>query len=155
MPCSLRTLLALAALGASALACSHSGPELNPERVVNARVAPSSSVAYGDCATARRLAAAQPDLQVDRIPAPVKMSPRPLRGVPAAALRSDGSAEVKADVIVDTLGRADMRTFKVVSASHPWLASNVRSVIGKWRFTPALLAGCKVPRVYHFMAIKH
>ena len=121
--------------------------------MVNARIAPNTGVAMGDCVEARRRATARPDLEVDRLPAPVRMSPPPLRRVPSSALRKDGSAEVKADVIVDTLGRADMKTFKVVTASSPWLASNVKSVIGKWRFTPAMIAGCKVPRVYHFMAL--
>ena len=59
---------------------------------------------------------------------------------------------MKIDVIVDTLGKADLKTFKVVAASNPWLATNVKSVIGKWTFAPAQLAGCKVPRVYHFYA---
>jgi hypothetical protein len=80
------------------------------------------------------------------------MKPPALRGVPASAYRKDGSAEVKVDVIVDTLGRAVMSTFQVVSVSNPWFANNVKSVIGKWRFTPAEVAGCRVPRVYHFMA---
>jgi hypothetical protein len=59
---------------------------------------------------------------------------------------------VKIDIVVDTLGKAVMKTFTVVATSHPWLATNVKSVIGKWTFSPAQLAGCKVPRVYHFYA---
>jgi hypothetical protein len=55
---------------------------------------------------------------------------------------------LKATVLVDTLGRADMRTFTVVEASNPWFGQNLRSVIGRWRFTPAMVAGCKVPRLY-------
>ena len=97
-------------------------------------------------------AADKPDLEVDRIPSPITMKPAALQKVPPTALRKDGSAVVKVDVVIDTLGKADMKTFKVVSVSHPWFATNVRSVIGKWTFSPAELAGCKVPRVYHFMA---
>lgn len=112
----------------------------------------SSGPKYGDCADALQRAAATPDLDVDRLPAPRVRRPAPLRRVPLTALREDGSAEVQVDVIIDTLGRADMSTFTVVSASSPWLARNVRRAIGQWTFSPAELAGCKVPRVYHFKA---
>jgi hypothetical protein len=144
----------VAALCASVLlaACA-GGPKVETEPVTNARVASvSAPLTFGDCVAARQRAAEQPDLTVDRLPSPVAMKPAALRGVPSSAYRKDGSAEVKVDVIVDTLGHAVMSTFHVVTVSHPWFASNVRSVIGKWRFTPAELAGCKVPRVYHFMA---
>jgi outer membrane biosynthesis protein TonB len=134
------------------VACSRQDPDLTPEPVVNARVAPASELKFGDCLEARRRAAARPDLDVDRLPSPKAMKPPALQKVPTSALRRDGSAEVKIDVLVDTLGRADMKSFKVVTASHPWLADNVKDVIGKWRFTPAQLAGCKVARVYRFMA---
>jgi hypothetical protein len=109
-------------------------------------------IAPGDCAEALRRAAEKPDLVVDQLPVLVTAKPKPLQNPPRSALRKDGSAEVKIDIIVDTLGKADLKTFKVVAASHPWLATNVKSVIGKWTFSPAQLAGCKVPRVYHFYA---
>jgi len=59
---------------------------------------------------------------------------------------------INVDVLIDTLGKADMKTFKVVKSSSKWLTENVRGVLPKWTFSPAELAGCKVPRVYHFMA---
>jgi hypothetical protein len=61
-------------------------------------------------------------------------------------------AVIKADVIIDTLGRADMSTFTIVKSSHPWLSAHVKSVLPKWQCSPAELAGCKVARVYHFSA---
>jgi hypothetical protein len=128
-------------------------PEIVPEPVVNVRVAPADQpVAPGDCAEAMRRALAKPDLAVDRIPSPIVAKPPALQHPPRTALRRDGSADVKVDVLIDTLGKADMSTFKIVTTSHKWLADNVKSVIGKWTFEPAQLAGCKVPRVYHFMA---
>ena len=134
-------------------ACASGGPSMQEEKPVRvASMGGGGGIKPGDCPEARRRALAKPDLDVDRLPAPVAMSPKPLQKVPPSALRKDGSADVKADVIIDTLGRADMKTFKVVSASNPWLATNVKTVIAKWKFTPAELAGCKVPRVYHFMA---
>ena len=80
------------------------------------------------------------------------MKPAPFDRMPESALRKNGSAEIKIDVIVDTLGRADLKTFKVVKVSNKWFTESLRGVIGKWTFTPALLAGCKVPRIYHFMS---
>lgn len=137
-----RFLVALAFAGA----CS-SAPA-----VVNAR--PVAAIAHGDCAEARRRADLEPDLDVDRLPAPVRQSPRPLRNVPAAVrARIDTSgAVIKVNVVIDTSGRADMKTFTIVESSHPWLAANLRSVLPRWRFTPAELAGCKVARVYKFSA---
>jgi len=130
--------------------CAHSSATPDPVPEQAARIA--GPLTYGDCVEARRRAALQPDLEVDRLPAPVAMKPAPFSGMPESALRKNGSAEIKIDVIVDTLGRADMKTFKVVKVSNKWFTDNVRGVIGKWTFTPALLAGCKVARIYHFMA---
>ncbi len=133
-------------------------PQPDPEPAIemqtaNVRVAPpDQAIAPGDCAEAMRRALDKPDLAVDRVPSPLATKPAPLQHPPRSALRKDGSADVKVDVLIDTLGKADMSTFKVVTTSSPWLAANVKTVIGKWTFEPAQLAGCKVPRIYHFMA---
>ena len=140
--------LALAALAFAA--CAHSSATPNPVPEQGARIA--GPLAYGDCVEARRRAALQPDLEVDRLPTPVAMKPAPFDRMPESALRKNGSAEIKIDVIVDTLGRANLKTFKVVKVSNKWFTESLRGVIGKWTFTPAVLAGCKVPRVYHFMS---
>ena len=140
--------LALAALALAGCAHSSATPDPVPEQGV--RIA--GPLTYGDCVEARRRAEIQPDLEVERLPAPVAMKPAPFQRMPESALRSDGSAEIRIDVIVDTLGRANLKTFKVVKVSNRWFTENVRGVIGRWTFTPALLAGCKVPRVYHFMS---
>ena len=135
---------------AAVLGC-HRNPGLE---VSNAKAAAATGVNYGDCAEARKRAAAKPDLEVDRLPAPVAQKPAPFARMPAA-VRSEiakKGATVKLDVVVDTLGRADMKTFTVVESSHPWLAANMRSTLPRWKFTPARLAGCKVPRVYKFSA---
>ncbi len=142
--------LASYSFAALLVACSHSTPSPTPEPEVGARVA--GPLQQGDCVEARRRAALQPDLEVERIPAVVAMKPAPFRDTPETALRKDGSAEIKIDVIIDTLGHPDMTTFKVVKVSNKWFTENVRRVMPKWTFTPALLAGCRVPRVYHFMS---
>ena len=160
MTCRLLTITAIASIALS-VSCAHAPQPSNTSSIViapasDARVALADSsdapLAPGDCAEANRRALAKPDLVVDHIPAPIVAKPPALQRPPRSALRKDGSADVKVDVVIDTLGRADMRTFKVVSASNAWLATNVKSVIGKWTFKPAELAGCKVPRTYHFMA---
>ena len=150
---TLRSLIACCAAGVLA-ACSSSPPpeaDIQPQVVADA-AAPSLPVAPGDCAEALRRAVEKPDLVVDQLPVLVAAKPAPLQNPPRSALRKDGSAEVKIDVLIDTLGKADLKTFKIVTASSPWLATNVKSVIGKWKFSPAQLAGCKVPRIYHFYA---
>lgn len=143
-------LLASSAVVALLAACAHSSPAPAPEPEVNARIA--GPLQHGDCVEARRRASLQPDLEVERIPAVVQMKPAPFRDAPEAAFRRDGSAEIKIDVVIDTLGRPDMTTFKVVKVSNKWFTENVRRVMPKWTFSPAVLAGCKVPRVYHFLS---
>ena len=49
---------------------------------------------------------------------------------------------------MDTTGKADMKTFVVDTSSHPWLASSVKSAVAQWKFAPAEVAGCKIPRNY-------
>ena len=132
-----------------AAACAHNGPSPAIESETGARIA--EPLKAGDCVEARRRAALEPDLAVDKLPMPVVMKPAPFRDMPYSALRKDGSADVRIDVVIDTLGRADMKTFKVVKVSNRWFVENVRGFIGRWRFSPAELASCKVRRVYHFM----
>jgi hypothetical protein len=150
----LRPILLAAMVSAS---CSTSKPKAAPtpvaEPAMRVRLAPSEPpIAPGDCIEARRRAGERPDLPVDKIPAPLVAKPAALQKVPPSARRKNGSAEIKVDVVIDTMGKADMTTFVVAASSSPWLAANVKSVIGKWTFSPAELAGCKVPRVFHFMA---
>ncbi len=120
------------------------------------RVAPPvGAVKYGDCKDAVRRALAKPDLEVDRLPAPRAFVPAPLPGkTMPAAVRKSRYSEVRITVLVDTLGRADMRTYTVVKSTHPWLASSARSAVAKWTFEPAELAGCKVPRIFKWGATK-
>lgn len=151
---TLRSFLTFA-IAAVAGACSSSPPpepNITPQVVKDTAAPGVLPVAAGDCAEALRRAAEKPDLVVDQLPVLVTAKPTPLQHPPRNALRKDGSAEVRIDVIVDTLGKADMKTFKVVSTSSAWLATNVKSAMPKWTFAPAQLAGCKVPRIYHFYA---
>ena len=139
------TLLALPLI--AACAATNREPDYRPVRVAGML----KPVAQGDCPEARRRAAEDPGLEVDRVPAPIAQTPPALADVPPGVVGSKG-AVIKATVVIDTLGRADMRTFRIVRSSHPWLSAHVRSILPKWRYTPAELAGCKIARVYRFSA---
>lgn len=145
LTCSLAPLLLAAC-------ASNPDPELVPDQPV--RSAPAMApIRQGDCVEARRRTAERADAAVDRLPSPRTLSPSPLPGksMPAEVRTAKYNA-VKVTVVVDTLGRADMRTFAVVTSTHPWLASSVKSAVARWRFEPALLAGCKVPRQFVWSA---
>ncbi|HEY2065446.1 MAG TPA: hypothetical protein VGG84_05765 [Gemmatimonadaceae bacterium] len=131
---------------------SNPDPELVPEQP--ARIASAEApVKPGDCAEALRRSAAKADFYVDRLPSPKSMVPPPIstRSMPEA-VRAVRYNAVKITVLVDTMGRADMKTFVVVKSTHPWLAQSVKSAVGKWSFEPAELAGCKVPRRFEWSA---
>ena len=136
-------------LGACA---SNPDPDLVPDQPV--RMAPAlAAVKQGDCAEALRRSTARADFAVDRLPTPRSLMPAPLpvKSMPEAVRTAKYNA-VKITVLVDTLGRPDMRTFAVVKSTHPWLAASVKSAVAKWRFEPAELAGCKVPRQFEWGA---
>ncbi len=134
-----------------ALAACH-----KPGTTIGARpVGDMGGIQAGDCVEARRRAAEKPDLPVDRLPDVVRQVPRPFLRMPAGVKSQVDrkGAVVKVDVVIDTLGRPVMKTLKVVQSSpDKWLGNNIKSIIPQWKFTPAELAGCKVPRVYKFSA---
>ena len=143
------TLAVFAMVVGAACGGGRTAPELD---VKNARVAPPGPVAA--CAEWVRRAVADPELSVELVPAPVAFDPAPLpRRLPKGVVGKDGRAEVRIRVLVDTLGAADMRTFSVVKSTHPTLTRSVRAAVGKWKFTPAEVAGCKVPRNFNWAAV--
>ena len=149
-----RRILRLLALSAIASACAKKAPEPEPtpEVVVPVRMADNleAPIARGDCREAVRRALAKPDMDVEKVASPLAMTPPPIdaRRMPRGVADRNGFYEVKFQVLVDTLGRADMRTFTVVSATNPWLGTSVKGAVAKWKFAPAEVAGCKVPRTY-------
>jgi hypothetical protein len=101
-------------------------------------------------------AARHPSMDVDRAPDVVKYDPKPLLppkgGFPRGVIRRDGTTRVKVSVVVDTTGTADMATFTVVETTHPWLAANIKGLLPKWKFTPAVKNGCHVAGLWVFTA---
>ncbi len=134
-------------LVAGTLACAVAAPSATG---TNAQLlAPAANA----CQLAREDAALDPRLDVDKVPAPIRMTPAPIRRpVPRTALRRDGSSVIRVEVLVDTLGVPDMSTFAVIQSSHTWFATGAKSAIAKWTFTPAERGGCKVARYYQFSA---
>jgi len=103
------------------------------------------------CELAREDARLDPRLDVERVPTPVKMEPPPIkRPVPPAVLRRSRGDTIKAEVLVDTLGRPDMTTFAMLQSPEGWYTTNLKTAITQWTFEPALRNGCKVPRYYLF-----
>ena len=102
------------------------------------------------CAEWVQRAVTDPEIAVERVPAPVKLDPVPIpRRLPKGVVGKDGKAEIRIKVLVDTLGTADMRTFTVVKSTHPTLTRSVRAAVAKWKFVPAEVGGRKVPRNFN------
>lgn len=105
------------------------------------------------CELAREDARLDPRLEVERVPTPVKMEPPPIkRPVPPAVLRRSRGDTIKAEVLVDTVGRPDMTTFAMLQSPEGWYTTNLKAAIAQWTFEPALRNGCKVPR-YHLFTV--
>lgn len=141
------TRLALAA------ACAYAAGACASAAGTKARNAQLLEPPKDSCELAREDAALDPRLDVERVPTPKKMDPAPIRRpVPASAVRRDGSSSLKIEVLVDTLGKADMSTFTVLESTSAWLTTGIRRAVERWEFEPALRNGCKVPRYYQFVA---
>ncbi len=149
-------LILLAAAATAACASSPPpDPDPTPVAVTEKQATIAAPLKYGDCVEALRRAALKNDLEVDRLPTPVKYDPPPiprLKTYPKGVFGKDTS-EIRITVMVDTLGQPDMTTFTVVKSTHPWLAKTIKTSVGKWKFTPAELVGCKVPRVFKFAVV--
>ena len=145
----IRPAIALLALllPTALVACGSAGPSDAP-----VRLAPAG--ARVSCAEWVRRAVASPELDVERVPTPLAYDPPPIpRRLPPGVVGRDGRAEVRIKVVVDTLGRADMRSFRVVRSTHPQLTASVRRAVARWRFQPAEIGGCKVPRIFNWGAV--
>lgn len=139
---------------AATAACS-SAPAVIPEPVVPAakpvQLAPPDSAV--SCSEWVRRAVASPDMDVEKVPEPLAYVPAPIpKRLPANVYDKSGRAEIKVKVLVDTLGKADMNTFTVVTTTSPRLTTSVKAAVAKWSFRPAEIWGCKVPRNFNWGA---
>ena len=131
----------------SAAACGGGRTNID-ESAKPVRMAPPDPVVT--CVEWVQRATADPEIAVERVPEPVRLDPVPIpRRLPKGVVGKDGKAEIRIRVLVDTLGTADMRTFTVVKSTHPTLTRSVRAAVAKWKFVPAEVGGCKVPRNFN------
>jgi protein TonB len=87
-------------------------------------------------------AAAFTELEVDK---PVVMAPGMAAPAYPASLRAAGlSGNVVVEFVVDTLGRVEDGTSRVVAADHPLFAASVRAALPTYRFLPAEAEGRRV-----------
>lgn len=137
----------------AALCAACAKPAVHADQAVNVRPMTVAPVPAGDCVETRRLVTAEPDIKVDRLPAIVS-GPQPFVPTPASvkADMDKRGMSFKADVVVDTLGKAIMSTLKVNETSNEWFPRNLKALLPRMTFSPAMLAGCKVERIYKFSA---
>jgi TonB family protein len=82
------------------------------------------------------------DFQVEKQVSTVPGSPQPR--YPDALKMANVQGEVLVQFVVDTTGRADMRTFKVLRSTDFGFTFAVRDVLPRMKFLPAELHGRKV-----------
>src|SRR3954464_9351089 len=145
------SVLTIAALATAA--CSKKSPETQPEpQTVGARINTNleAPIARGDCREATKRAVANPNIDVEKVASPLAMKPLPVdpRKAPKGTTDRNGWYKVSFHVLVDTAGKPDMKTFVVDTTSPPWLATSVRTAVAQWKFSPAEVAGCRIPRNY-------
>ena len=75
-----------------------------------------------------------PDSSVTPYPAPQQP------GMP----RRDGTV---VSFVVDTLGRPDTMTYRIIREVEPGLAQEGRAVLARWRYQPAQVRGCVVSQL--------
>jgi periplasmic protein TonB len=85
------------------------------------------------------------EFQVEKQVAPASGNPGPR--YPDMLRSANVEGEVLAQFVVDTTGRADMGTFKILKSSHDLFTNSVRSVLPNMRFYAAEIGGRKVKQL--------
>jgi periplasmic protein TonB len=85
------------------------------------------------------------EFQVEKQAAGVPSNPRPR--YPDMLRSANVEGEVLAQFVVDTTGRADMSTFKVLKSTHDLFVQSVKAVLPNMKFYPAEVGGRKVKQL--------
>ena len=85
------------------------------------------------------------EFQVEKPALPREGNPNPKYPSMLESSRVEG--EVLAQFVVDTMGKADMSTYKVLQASNDLFASSLKATLPQWRFYPAEAGGHKVKQI--------
>lgn len=120
---------------------------------LNVRIATDDQIARGPIVTSSRSPSGSGGLghapdgvlearYVDRAP---RILGTPIQPAFPTSLRERGvGGRVAVQFVVDTLGRAEMGSLRVVEASDSQFAESVRSVLPRYRFSPGEIGGQKV-----------
>lgn len=85
------------------------------------------------------------EFQVEKQVAPMPNNAAPR--YPDMLRSANVEGEVLAQFVVDTLGRAEMQTFKVLKSSHDLFTNSVKAALSNMRFYPAEVGGRKVKQL--------
>jgi periplasmic protein TonB len=85
------------------------------------------------------------EFQVEKQVAALPDNPRPR--YPDMLRSANVEGEVLAQFVVDTTGRAEMNTFKVLKSSHDLFTNSIKAVLPNMRFYPAEVGGRKVKQL--------
>jgi len=85
------------------------------------------------------------EFQVEKPAAAAPNNPAPV--YPEFLKNGGVEGTVLAQFVIDTMGRADMSTFKILQATHDQFSAAVRAVLPRYRFIPAEVGGRKVKQV--------
>jgi protein TonB len=85
------------------------------------------------------------EFQVEKPVVPAGGNPSP--AYPDMLRSGNVEGEVLAQFVVDTTGRAEMSTFKVLKSSNDLFTSSVRAILPRYRFIPAETGGRKVKQL--------
>jgi protein TonB len=86
------------------------------------------------------------EFQVEKPVTPAPGSPSP-PAYPALARQAGIEGEVLAQFVVDTTGRAEPSSLKVLKSSHDIFVESVRNALPEMRFVPAEVGGRKVKQL--------
>jgi protein TonB len=121
-----------------------SGSESPPESLFTSGRSLSDS---GEGASGSAIEAGEPWLesQVEKPALPRDGNPSPT--YPSTLERSRVEGTVLSQFVVDTLGRADMRTFQLLASTNELFSASLRAALPRWRFYPAEAGGHKVKQI--------
>jgi len=113
--------------------------------VVQVEMGIQSNVTVAQGSVAENQGLAYFDFQVEKPVAPIPGSGSPR--YPQVLLSAGVEGQVLGQFVVDTLGRVELGSFKVIRSDHDLFTAAVRSALPAMRFLPAEVGGRKVKHI--------
>jgi protein TonB len=85
------------------------------------------------------------EFQVEKVAMAAPTNPAP--PYPSMLQSAGVEGKVLAQFVVDTTGKADMSTFKVIESTHPLFTQAVQNALPRYKFYPAEIGGKKVKQL--------